>query len=228
MSYRVGTPNYNLPLTEGTDKRDWADTNQAFQAVDTALKAATDNAASASSAASTAQQTADNAASSAAAAQTAAGNAQTAASTAGELAQAAKSRADSAYAKAGTVDENRGDIEVIRKVIGSSSITWSALISSIASDIEAQYAAGKHIGLRVNVENSAILNMPLTVREPNGNWAFVIPRIFTGALLVYNISKAGTSYRYGIWNSTNISATPYGDESGNPTANCYIELVVYG
>lgn len=104
MSYRVGTPNYNLPQTEGTDKRDWSDTNQAFLAIDTAIKGAVSASASASSAAATAQTTADGAASAAAAAQTAAGNAGTAAATAGELAQAAKSRADNAYTKADTVE----------------------------------------------------------------------------------------------------------------------------
>ena len=105
MSFRVGTPNYGLPQTEGTDKRDWSDTNQPFLLIDTAIKNAVDTSASASSAASTAQQTADGAASAAAAAQTAAVNAGTAASTAGELAQAAKSRADNAYALADTANK---------------------------------------------------------------------------------------------------------------------------
>lgn len=44
MSYANGTPNYNLPQTVGTDKRDWSDTNQAFSDVDAALKAASDGA----------------------------------------------------------------------------------------------------------------------------------------------------------------------------------------
>ena len=42
MSYANGTTNYNLPLTVGTDKRDWTDTNTAFAAVDAALKGAVD------------------------------------------------------------------------------------------------------------------------------------------------------------------------------------------
>lgn len=37
MSYANGTTHYNLPLTTGSDKRDWADTNQAFTDVDAAL-----------------------------------------------------------------------------------------------------------------------------------------------------------------------------------------------
>lgn len=40
MSYRIGTPNYNLPQTEGTDKRDWFDTNQSFAKVDADLHSA--------------------------------------------------------------------------------------------------------------------------------------------------------------------------------------------
>lgn len=97
MSYARGTTNYNLPQTQGTDKRDWSDTNAAFLAIDTAIKTANDTASSASSAASTAQTRADNAYTLASAANTAAGNAATAAATAGELAQTAKNRADSAY-----------------------------------------------------------------------------------------------------------------------------------
>lgn len=37
MSYTNGTTHYNLPLTTGSDKRDWSDTNQAFADVDAAL-----------------------------------------------------------------------------------------------------------------------------------------------------------------------------------------------
>lgn len=48
MSYEHGTTHYNLPLTEGTDKRDWFDTNQAFENVDAALFAASEAAGSAS------------------------------------------------------------------------------------------------------------------------------------------------------------------------------------
>ena len=37
MSYRVGTPHYNLPQTEGSDTRDWFDTNEAFADIDAAI-----------------------------------------------------------------------------------------------------------------------------------------------------------------------------------------------
>ena len=47
MSYANGTTHYNLPQTTGTDKRDWSDTNQAFQDVDAALYQATQDTAKA-------------------------------------------------------------------------------------------------------------------------------------------------------------------------------------
>lgn len=37
MSYANGTQHYNLPQTQGSDKRDWFDTNEAFRNVDTDL-----------------------------------------------------------------------------------------------------------------------------------------------------------------------------------------------
>ena len=40
MSYQNGTPFVNLPQTVGTDKRDWADTNEAFLDLDGKLKSA--------------------------------------------------------------------------------------------------------------------------------------------------------------------------------------------
>ncbi len=104
MSYRVGTPNYGLPQTEGTDKRDWSDTNQPFLLIDTAIKGAVDTSASASAAAATAQQTADGANTAAAHAQTDATTAQTLATSASELATTAKNRADAAYTLADTAE----------------------------------------------------------------------------------------------------------------------------
>jgi len=47
MAYVNGTTHYNLPQTVGTDKRDWADTNQAFADVDAALYGAVDDVAQA-------------------------------------------------------------------------------------------------------------------------------------------------------------------------------------
>lgn len=40
MSYEHGTTHYNLPQTEGSDARDWFDTNEAFRVIDEALYSA--------------------------------------------------------------------------------------------------------------------------------------------------------------------------------------------
>lgn len=48
MSYVTGTTHYNLPQTVGTDKRDWADTNQAFADIDAAIYGAVEDVATAS------------------------------------------------------------------------------------------------------------------------------------------------------------------------------------
>lgn len=48
MAYANGTLHYNLPQTVGTDVRDWSDTNQAFEDVDTALFGAVSDVATAS------------------------------------------------------------------------------------------------------------------------------------------------------------------------------------
>ena len=47
MSYVTGTTHYNLPQTVGTDKRDWADTNQAFADIDAAIYGAVEDVATA-------------------------------------------------------------------------------------------------------------------------------------------------------------------------------------
>lgn len=47
MAYVNGTTHYNLPQTVGTDKRDWADTNEAFAVVDAALYSTTEDVANA-------------------------------------------------------------------------------------------------------------------------------------------------------------------------------------
>lgn len=47
MSYANGTTHYNLPQTVGTDKRDWSDTNQAFNDLDAAVYGAVQDVATA-------------------------------------------------------------------------------------------------------------------------------------------------------------------------------------
>lgn len=123
MSYARGTTNYNLPQTQGTDKRDWSDTNAAFLAVDSALKTANDTASSASSAATTAQTRANNAYTLASTANTTAGNAATAAATADEKAVTAKSRADSAYTLANTANTKTTALENVLKYQGAQPTT---------------------------------------------------------------------------------------------------------
>ncbi len=104
MSYRVGTTNYNLPQTEGTDKRDWADTNQAFADIDSAIKTASDDATLATSLAQTAQTAADGAVVDAAAAVTTANAASASASSASEAAALARTEAQSAVTTANTAN----------------------------------------------------------------------------------------------------------------------------
>lgn len=40
MSFENGTTHYNLPITQGSDKRDWFDTNEGFTAIDAAIHTA--------------------------------------------------------------------------------------------------------------------------------------------------------------------------------------------
>lgn len=96
MSYANGTPNYNLPQTVSSDKRDWSDTNTAFLAIDAALKSASDNATQADSKADAAQTTADSAVTTATSAVTTANSASATAQTAAETAQLAQNAATTA------------------------------------------------------------------------------------------------------------------------------------
>lgn len=50
MAYATGTTHYNLPQTVGTDKRDWTDTNQAFNDIDAAIYGAVSDVAAAGTA----------------------------------------------------------------------------------------------------------------------------------------------------------------------------------
>lgn len=135
MSYRVGTPNYNLPQTEGTDKRDWSDTNGAFLAIDTAIKNAVDTSASASSAAATAQTTADGATTAAAHAQTDATTAQTLATSASELATTAKNRADAAYSLADSANKAVTYFDRVT-VTATSSNTYADALTALKNAID--------------------------------------------------------------------------------------------
>lgn len=96
MSYAIGTPNFNLPQTQGSDKRDWSDTNQAFADIDAAIKTAGDDSTLALSAAQTAQTSADGAVTDAASAVSTANAAASQAATASELASLARTEAQGA------------------------------------------------------------------------------------------------------------------------------------
>lgn len=100
MSYSNGTTHFNLPLTQGSDKRDWSDTNQAFEDLDAAVYQASGDATGALSAAQSAQTTANSAATDAASAVTTANSASSAAATASETASLARTEAQSAVSTA--------------------------------------------------------------------------------------------------------------------------------
>lgn len=102
MSYSNGTTHYNLPLTQGSDKRDWSDTNQAFEDLDAAVYQASGDATGALSAAQSAQTTANSAATDAASAISTANAASSAAATASETASLARTEAQSAQSSAGS------------------------------------------------------------------------------------------------------------------------------
>lgn len=100
MSYSHGTPHFNLPLTQGSDKRDWSDTNQAFEDLDAAVHQAGSDATGALSAAQGAQTTANSAATDAASAISTANAASASAATASEAASLARTEAQSAQSSA--------------------------------------------------------------------------------------------------------------------------------
>lgn len=101
MSYAQGTPNFNLPQTQGSDKRDWTDTNQAFADLDAAVGNNTSDVALALSTAQTAQTSADGAVADAATAVSTANASASQAATASELASLARTEAQSAVTTAG-------------------------------------------------------------------------------------------------------------------------------
>lgn len=100
MSYSNGTTHYNLPLTQGSDKRDWSDTNQAFEDIDAAVYQASSDATGALSAAQSAQTTANSAATDASSAVTTANTASASAASAAETAALARTEAQSAQSTA--------------------------------------------------------------------------------------------------------------------------------
>lgn len=181
MSYRVGTPNYNLPQTEGTDKRDWSDTNQAFLTIDTAIKNAVDTSASASSAAATAQQTADGATTAATHAQTDATTAQTLATSAGELAAVAKNKADANELAI-------AQLQVAKIATSPSTGTLGAKLNSLFSAAHA-------------LTNQKLSRSYLIVRGSNNEVAAIIPcqgLSFDGSAPIYMFSGVTVGVNNGL------------------------------
>lgn len=191
MSYRVGTPNYNLPQTEGTDKRDWSDTNQAFLAIDTAIKNAVDTSATASSAADTAQSTADSATVAATHAQTDATTAQTLATSASELATLAKTTADGAEAA------STANTAAIAQIASELTRTQT-LISEQDNPLLRNYVRVLRYGDVVDISLNGLQNL---VGQTN-NKIFTLPE----ALRPLNVKYFGfavSSYEYEISIATN-------------------------
>ena len=221
MSYSRGTPNFNLPQTQGSDKRDWADTNAAFLAVDTALKAATDAAAAAGSAASTAQSTANNAATAASNAQSTANGAVSSATAAAELASTAKNRADNAYTLANNANNtantanstaNAAKTEVDK--VGSATLgTFSPSYATLQGQVRTTMCTltlnkGRYIVYTTGDSNTL-----------DGNWHLFINGIDSGsihnstsydntlnAFRVIDVDSNNTSVPIEIWTEGNISA----------------------
>ena len=182
MSYANGTPNFNLPQTVGSDKRDWADTNQAFLAVDTALKTAGDTAGAASTAASTAQAAANAADTKATNAQTAATGAQATATSAAELAQSAKNRADAAYTAAG----NAATAASGAQATADAALPKTSVVDNLTTN-DATKALSAKQGKALN--DSKLANSRLTANGNNAQLSYV-----NG---VYGFTIGGTFYPLG-------------------------------
>ena len=217
MSYARGTQNYNLPQTQGTDKRDWSDTNAAFLAIDTAIKTANTTASSASSAASTAQSRADSAYTLASTANTAAGNAATAAATADEKAVTAKNRADSAYTLA---SGKQGKPSVSNIVLNNTAINGTSVNYSVS-----------------NISNYDILTFVLKNGQGNAARSTVItlPRIILDTFTdnIYLPIGAGTlggGLILAVKKVSNTSLAIYSNapSSSEPTVAAYKYLDIYG
>lgn len=177
MSYRVGTPNYGLPQTEGTDKRDWSDTNQPFLLIDTAIKNAVDTSATASAAAATAQTTADGANTAAAHAQTDATTAQTLATSAGELATTAKNRADAAYSLADAANKAVTYYDRVT-VTATSGSTYASVLGALHSALD--YS-------KVTERTKLVINMGGVIRH------YVLSQVYQNSLQFSCVNIPGST-----------------------------------
>lgn len=221
MSYARGTTNYNLPQTQGTDKRDWADTNTAFAAIDTAIKTANDTASSADSAASAAQTRADNAYTLASTANTAAGNAATAAATASELAQTAKTRADNAYTNVGnlsslTTSAKSSAVAAINEVNGALPL-GTLLSEAIADGVKTYSQILSYLENAFSFNNLRVGLSKLVINSNNVTYVYTLV-MYIGSNNTAYFEIGGSVYRevtlqangspqmsYGIWGQSAAS-----------------------
>ena len=133
MSYAHGTPHFNLPLTQGSDKRDWADTNQAFEDIDAATYQAGSDAAGALSAAQSAQSTANSAATDAANAVTTANSASSSAASAAETAALARTEAQSAVSTANSASSTAQNAATLASNADTVALAAQANIGTMSS-----------------------------------------------------------------------------------------------
>lgn len=176
MSYRVGTTNFNLPQTEGTDKRDWSDTNQAFADLDAAVGQAGTDASQALTLATTAQTTADGAVTTAQGAVTTANAASASAQTASEAAALARAEAQSAST-----------------VAGQANTTAQAAQTTASNADTVALAAQSNIGTMANLQTTDKSSLVAAINE-------VLSQIGGGGMPALDYSNAVT-----VTNNTTLS-----------------------
>lgn len=176
MSYSNGTTHYNLPLTQGSDKRDWSDTNQAFEDLDAAIYQASSDATGALSAAQSAQTTANSAATDAASAVSTANAASAAAATASETASLARTEAQSAQSSA------------------SSAVTTAQSAAAQASNADTvALAAQSNIGTMSNLNTQDKTSLVAAINEVLGQIGGGMP-VLNYASPLKTFTSASDSY----------------------------------
>ena len=176
MSYANGTTHYNLPQTQGTDKRDWSDTNQAFANVDADLYSAKTDSAQALSNAASAQSTANTANTTANTANTKATAAQTAANSASELAQTAKTTADSASTAANTATSTANTANTTANNAISAIGTLTNLVTTAKNNL---VAAINEVATKTNTNTNNLGNLNNLQTETKSNLVAAINEVLS-------------------------------------------------
>ena len=167
MSYRVGTTNFNLPQTEGTDKRDWSDTNQAFADLDAAVGQAGTDASQALTLATTAQTTADGAVTTAQGAVTTANAASATATSASEAAALARTEAQSAST-----------------VAGQANTTAQAAQTTASNADTVALAAQANIGTMANLQTTDKTSLVAAINEVLSQIGGIGMKTLTGTVII--------------------------------------------